>query len=85
MDENFTDSLGETLGPFILKNETHFAAVLEKIERAKYIDARPLWKILKEQQKCDVLSILEKEVNHTFDNTQFVNYNQIEPFLQIFY
>ncbi|TMW48458.1 hypothetical protein DOY81_006455 [Sarcophaga bullata] len=61
VDENFNDSLGENLGPFILKNEKHFAAVLEKIERAKYIDTRPLWKILKEQQKCDVLSILEKE------------------------
>lgn len=63
MDENFNDSLGENLSPFILKNEKHFAAVLEKIEREKYIDTRPLWKILKEQQKCDVLSILEKEVN----------------------
>ncbi|KAM7348280.1 presidents-cup [Cochliomyia hominivorax] len=61
VDENFKDTLGDTLGPFILKNEKHFSAVLEKIERKKHIDPRPLWKILKEQKKCDVLSILEKE------------------------
>ncbi|XP_065364632.1 uncharacterized protein p-cup [Calliphora vicina] len=61
VDENFKDTIGETLGPFILKNEKYFAAVLEKIEREKHIDPRPLWKILKDQEKCDVLSILEKE------------------------
>lgn len=61
VDENFKDSIGDTLGPFILKNEKHFSAVLEEIERETNIDDRPLWKILKEQGKCDVLSILEKE------------------------
>uniref|UniRef100_A0A1A9WEQ4 Uncharacterized protein n=1 Tax=Glossina brevipalpis TaxID=37001 RepID=A0A1A9WEQ4_9MUSC len=61
VDENFKDSIGETLGPFILKNEKHFAAVLDEIEREKNVDDRPLWKILKEHEKCDVMSILEKE------------------------
>nr|XP_014100931.1 uncharacterized protein LOC106625624 [Bactrocera oleae] len=61
VDENFKDSIGETLGPFILRNEKIFAKVLEQLEKEKYVDPRPLWKILREQGKCDVLSILEKE------------------------
>ncbi|XP_075154893.1 presidents-cup [Haematobia irritans] len=61
VDENFKDSLGDPLGPFILKNGKHFPAVVEDLERSQHVDTRPLWKILKEQEKCDVLSILEKE------------------------
>lgn len=72
VDENFKDSIGETLGPFILKNEKHFAAVLDEIEREKNVDDRPLWKILKEQGKCDVMSILEKEVRAAKNN--FINF-----------
>lgn len=45
-----------------MKNEKHFAAVLDKIQRDNFVDVRPLWKVLKEQEKCDVLSVLEKEV-----------------------
>ncbi|XP_053947690.1 uncharacterized protein LOC128856416 [Anastrepha ludens] len=61
VNENFNDSIGETLGPFILRNEKIFEKVLHYLERRKYVDPRPLWKILREQGKCDVLSILEKE------------------------
>ncbi|XP_067639680.1 outer dynein arm-docking complex subunit 4-like [Eurosta solidaginis] len=61
VNENFNDSIGETLGPFILRNEKIFAKVLEQLEREKFVDPRPLWKVLREQGKCDVLSILEKE------------------------
>ncbi|XP_054730577.1 uncharacterized protein LOC129239244 [Anastrepha obliqua] len=61
VNENFNDSIGETLGPFIMRNEKIFEKVLHYLERRKYVDPRPLWKILREQGKCDVLSMLEKE------------------------
>uniref|UniRef100_A0A034VLM3 Uncharacterized protein n=1 Tax=Bactrocera dorsalis TaxID=27457 RepID=A0A034VLM3_BACDO len=61
IDENFNDTVGDTLSPFILRNEKIFADVLAFLEREKYVDPRPLWKVLNELGKCDVLSILEKE------------------------
>uniref|UniRef100_W8AVF9 Uncharacterized protein n=1 Tax=Ceratitis capitata TaxID=7213 RepID=W8AVF9_CERCA len=61
VDENFNDTVGDTLSPFILRNEKIFADVLAYLERENFVDPRPLWKILNEQNKCDVLSILEKE------------------------
>lgn len=63
VDENFKDTLGDTLGPFIIKNGKHFDDVLEAFKRSQHVDTRPLWKRLKEDDKCDVLSILEKEVS----------------------
>lgn len=71
MEENLKDSLGDTLGPFILKHEKQFPSVMEHVAKVQNIDERPLWKILKEADKCDVLSILEKEVSH-FCNTRNV-------------
>uniref|UniRef100_A0A1I8P5K3 Uncharacterized protein n=1 Tax=Stomoxys calcitrans TaxID=35570 RepID=A0A1I8P5K3_STOCA len=61
VEENLKDSLGDPLGSFILKSGNHFAAVAEDFETNQHIDARPLWKILKEQDGCDIISILEKE------------------------
>ncbi|XP_055905145.1 uncharacterized protein LOC129940732 isoform X1 [Eupeodes corollae] len=61
LDDNFNDTLGDTLGPHILQNEKYFHKALEKIIRERNIDKRPLWKVLKKQGHCDVLSILEKE------------------------
>ncbi|XP_061397899.1 uncharacterized protein LOC133333604 [Musca vetustissima] len=61
VDENFKDNLGDTLGPFIIKNGKYFDEVLEAYKRSQHVDTRPLWKRMKEDEKCDVLSILEKE------------------------
>ncbi|XP_055856612.1 uncharacterized protein LOC129919672 [Episyrphus balteatus] len=61
LDENFNATLGDTLGPHILENEKYFQKALEKQIQEQYIDQRPLWKILKEEEQCDVLSVTEKE------------------------
>jgi len=47
---------------FLLKNQ-RLVEHVDKINKAKAIkDERPLWKIMREQEKCDILSILEAEV-----------------------
>lgn len=59
IDDAINDSTGKAMTLFLLKNQRLFQHV-NKINKAKAIkDERPLWKILREQEKCDVLSILE--------------------------
>ncbi|XP_034476753.1 uncharacterized protein LOC117783454 [Drosophila innubila] len=59
IDDAIKDSTGKAMSLFLLKNQKLVEHVNE-INRAKaVIDERPLWKKLKEQEKCDILSILE--------------------------
>ncbi|XP_043649000.1 uncharacterized protein LOC122617276 isoform X2 [Drosophila teissieri] len=60
VDENIEDACGPSMTQYISDNEkliVHLAEVRNKYKP----DTRPLWKILKEQEKCDVLSIPEIE------------------------
>ncbi|XP_064544843.1 uncharacterized protein LOC135432893 [Drosophila montana] len=59
VDENIKDACGDGLSPFILENEKLMSHVKELLNEKAKVDKRPLWKILKEQGKCDILSIPE--------------------------
>ncbi|XP_030375442.1 uncharacterized protein LOC115624752 [Scaptodrosophila lebanonensis] len=61
VDENIKDTCGEGLSPFISENEKLIFHVKELLNAQSIVDSRPLWKILKEQGKCDVLSIPDIE------------------------
>ncbi|XP_030375536.1 uncharacterized protein LOC115624829 [Scaptodrosophila lebanonensis] len=61
LHETLLDTLGVCLGPFLAKYEKMFAEVMENVRAKSLVDNRPLWKILKEQGKCDVMSIPEME------------------------
>ncbi|XP_034484040.1 uncharacterized protein LOC117789106 [Drosophila innubila] len=61
VDGNIEDTLGDGLSPFILENEKLINHMREVINDEMKVDERPLWKILKEQDKCDILSVPEIE------------------------
>ncbi|KAL7745040.1 hypothetical protein ACLKA6_008108 [Drosophila palustris] len=61
VDENIKDACGNGLSPFILENEKLFNQMSEVLNIERNVDKCPLWQILKEQEKCDVLSIPEIE------------------------
>jgi len=65
VDGNIEDTLGDGLSPFILENEKLINHMREVINNEMKVDERPLWKILKEQDKCDILSVPEIEVSFT--------------------
>ncbi|XP_016987924.2 uncharacterized protein LOC108050659 [Drosophila rhopaloa] len=60
VEENIEDSCGPSMTQFISENEKLIVQLKEELNKYKE-DTRPLWKILKEQEKCDVLSIPEIE------------------------
>lgn len=62
MDETLKDTCGKGLSPFMLENENIFKHVKELINAQTKVDDRPLWKKLREQDQCDILSIPEIEV-----------------------
>ncbi|XP_034659401.1 uncharacterized protein LOC117895683 isoform X1 [Drosophila subobscura] len=62
VDENIKNCCGEELTQFIAANEKLLVHVKQQDLRARSLDKnKPLWKLLKEQSKCDVLSIPEIE------------------------
>ncbi|KAH8239045.1 hypothetical protein KR032_000244 [Drosophila birchii] len=62
VDANIADACDQSMTHFISENEKLIVQLAEARNNFK-IDERPLWKILKEQGECDVLSIPEiKEV-----------------------
>ncbi|XP_022222891.1 uncharacterized protein LOC111074426 [Drosophila obscura] len=62
VDENIKNCCGEELTQFIASNEKLLIHVKEMDLKARnQVQNKPLWKILKEQNKCDVLSIQEIE------------------------
>lgn len=62
MDETLKEICGNALNSFELEYEKVFKHVKELQNAEKQVDDRPLWKKLREQDKCDVLSIPEIEV-----------------------
>lgn len=62
MDETLKDTCGKGLSPFMLENKNIFKHVKELINAQTKVDDRPLWKKLREQDQCDILSIPEIEV-----------------------
>ncbi|XP_017836156.1 uncharacterized protein LOC108595437 isoform X1 [Drosophila busckii] len=61
IEDVIKDATGKACAEFYLKNQK-VAKIVNAIIRAnELIDERPRWKILKEQGKCDVLSIPEEE------------------------
>ncbi|XP_017155449.1 uncharacterized protein LOC108164311 [Drosophila miranda] len=62
VNENIKDCCGEELTQFLSSNEKLVIQVREmEVKAFNALQNKPLWKILKEQGKCDVLSILEIE------------------------
>ncbi|XP_034136350.1 uncharacterized protein LOC117588902 isoform X2 [Drosophila guanche] len=62
VDENIKNCCGEELRQFIAANEKLLIHVKQQDLKARSQDKnKPLWKLLKEQNKCDVLSIPEIE------------------------
>ncbi|KAH8312968.1 hypothetical protein KR067_005599 [Drosophila pandora] len=61
VDDTINDACGPAMTEFLRENEAICQFVREKEQRElkTKVDVRPLWKILKDQGKCDVLSIPE--------------------------
>lgn len=62
MDETLKDTCGSALNSFELENKKIFKHVKDLQNAEKNVDDRPLWKKLREQDECDVLSIPDIEV-----------------------
>eukprot|EP00099_Drosophila_melanogaster_P021982 NP_649332.1 uncharacterized protein Dmel_CG7634 [Drosophila melanogaster] len=60
VDENIEDACGPSMTQYISDKEK-LIVHLKEVQNKYKPDTRPLWKILKEQEKCDVLSIPEIE------------------------
>ncbi|KAH8295838.1 hypothetical protein KR018_011691, partial [Drosophila ironensis] len=58
LDDTIIDACGPAMTDFLLQNEAVCCNV-RRMAQEKFEDPRPLWKILKDQGKCDVLSIPE--------------------------
>ncbi|KAH8259549.1 hypothetical protein KR026_006185 [Drosophila bipectinata] len=63
VDDTINDACGPAMTEFLRENEAicQFVREKEKKDLKAAVDVRPLWKILKEQEKCDVLSIPEMD------------------------
>ncbi|XP_017095215.1 outer dynein arm-docking complex subunit 4 [Drosophila bipectinata] len=62
VDENFKDSTGDSLVSFFLEHSDQMPGFYEhKRDQLIKADTRPLWKILKERQECDVQSVIDKK------------------------
>ncbi|XP_017150777.1 uncharacterized protein LOC108160985 [Drosophila miranda] len=62
VDEVINDCMGEAMTAFFSKHQKTVEIVHELMKANEIVDKRPLWKVLREQDKCDVLSIPETEV-----------------------
>lgn len=60
VESNLSDSLGESLFQFIQEYKQYFNVVLKMREKLESRDERPMWKILRDNNECDILSILEE-------------------------
>ncbi|XP_068142320.1 outer dynein arm-docking complex subunit 4 isoform X1 [Drosophila tropicalis] len=61
VDETIKESCGDALTPFFSENDKLIFHVKQLLNAQNEKDDRVLWKILKEQGKCDVISIPEIE------------------------
>ncbi|XP_034650880.1 uncharacterized protein LOC117890243 [Drosophila subobscura] len=61
VEEVIQDCTGEALTAFFSKHQRTVQVVNELFKASEIVDKRPLWKVLREQGKCDVLSIPEVE------------------------
>ncbi|ALC49361.1 r-cup, partial [Drosophila busckii] len=60
VNSNFNDSVGDSLGPFFLKNSSQLRPYYEELIKSREPpDMRPIWKILRERHECDTQSVLE--------------------------
>ncbi|XP_017835998.1 uncharacterized protein LOC108595297 [Drosophila busckii] len=57
VDEVITDVTGEAMSLFFLQNKKIIRRVADIYKAQQFVDKRPLWKILRDQGKCDILSI----------------------------
>ncbi|KAL5276400.1 hypothetical protein ACFFRR_001931 [Megaselia abdita] len=57
--ENLTDSMGDAMWYFITDYKKYFNAVTDIRKGIENPDDRPMWKILREKDECDILSILD--------------------------
>lgn len=57
--ENLMDSMGDALAYFIRDYKKYFHTITHIRKATENPDERPMWKILREKEECDILSILE--------------------------
>lgn len=60
VESNLMDSLGDALFQFIQEYKQYFKKIVEIREKLENPDERPMWKILRDNHECDILSILEE-------------------------
>lgn len=60
VESNLEDSLGESLFRFIQEYKQYFNMIVKMREKLENPDERPRWKILRDNNECDILSILEE-------------------------
>lgn len=61
LEIDFDATLGKTLSYFMEENMDLINQAFEDKIRRENIDKRPLWKILREQNLCDLFSVIEEE------------------------
>ncbi|XP_023162113.2 uncharacterized protein LOC111593533 isoform X2 [Drosophila hydei] len=61
VDDIIREVTGKALSLYYLKNRKLVQHVSALIKESEIIDDRPMWKILRDQEKCDILSIPEEE------------------------
>ncbi|XP_017125592.1 uncharacterized protein LOC108144954 [Drosophila elegans] len=62
VDENLKDCTGYSLANFFMEHSTQLPGFYEqKQEELRKADKRPLWKILKEREECDVQSTIDRK------------------------
>ncbi|KAH8387080.1 hypothetical protein KR093_004562 [Drosophila rubida] len=61
VNENFKDSVGDSMSPFLLKNSAKLSSIHEHLVKPKSTsDPIARWQLYKEKKECDVQSLVEK-------------------------
>ncbi|KAL5275744.1 hypothetical protein ACFFRR_001535 [Megaselia abdita] len=60
VESNLSESLGESLFQFIQEYKQYFKTIVAIRDKLENPDERPRWKILRDNNECDILSIFEE-------------------------
>lgn len=60
VESNLMDSLGDSLFAFIQEYKQYFKEIIRMRDKLENPDERPRWKILRANNECDILSVIEE-------------------------